>query len=238
MGVMVLHADRLEPFALERLARRQVVRVEVVCDQTRLDREHALEVLHPFAERVQRLPVLQVADVVADPGAAPLGDAEGALELGAAREQRRRLERELDARRHEAPGAPHQQRLEADPGVQRAQHASRRFGCGSGGRRPGARPRSPRGARERRRRGTRSARPRRCRMSSRASARCRRGAGDGAVSRQASPRGRASRARPRRRPPPRDDVARSRSVAPAPRGAPPRARSARPDPALRRGSRT
>ena len=51
--------------ALERVLGRQVLGVQVVGHHLGLDREQALEVLDPLAERAQRLAVLQVADVVA-----------------------------------------------------------------------------------------------------------------------------------------------------------------------------
>ena len=94
------------PRALEGVAGREVVGVKVVGDHPGLDREQALEMLDPLAKRCQRLEVLEVADVVPDPGTAALGDAEGALELGAAGEQRRRLERQVDAPRDVAARAP------------------------------------------------------------------------------------------------------------------------------------
>ena len=53
------------------------------------DVEEPLEVRDALAEGRQRLGVAQVADVVADPRARALGEAERALELGAARQHRR-----------------------------------------------------------------------------------------------------------------------------------------------------
>ncbi len=47
MGVVVLDRDGLDSVALERVARRQVVRVQVVGDHRGLDREQPLEVLDP-----------------------------------------------------------------------------------------------------------------------------------------------------------------------------------------------
>ena len=69
--VVVLHADELDAVALERVLGRQVLGVQVVGDDLGRDREQPLEVLDPLGERAQRLVVLQVADVVADPGPAP-----------------------------------------------------------------------------------------------------------------------------------------------------------------------
>ena len=74
--------------------------MQVVGDDLGLDVEEALEVLDPLAIGGQRLEVLQVADVVADPGPLSLREAEGALQLGAAAEDRR-LRRE---RKANAPG--------------------------------------------------------------------------------------------------------------------------------------
>ena len=51
MRVVVLHADVLGVLALERVLRRQVVRVQVVRDQLGLDGEHPLEVRDPLARR-------------------------------------------------------------------------------------------------------------------------------------------------------------------------------------------
>ena len=47
--VVMLHADQLDALALERVLGRQVVRVQVVGDDLRLDREEPLEVLDPLA---------------------------------------------------------------------------------------------------------------------------------------------------------------------------------------------
>ena len=112
----------------------------------------ALEVLDPVGERAQRLVVLEVADVVADPRAFALGQAERVLELGAAGEQRPRRSgagRALGWRaRSRASGAgtwaPRDTRPPARP--------SRRCASGSAGRGPGTGRRSRAAARARRRR--------------------------------------------------------------------------------------
>ena len=65
--------------------------------------------------------------MVADPGPPALGEAEGVLELGAAGEQRRRLDRQREARGHEAARAPHDQRA-GTAAADRAQRPSRRSG--------------------------------------------------------------------------------------------------------------
>ncbi len=74
--------------ALERVLGRQVLGVQVVRDHLGRDGEQPLEVLDAVGERPQRLVVLEVADVMADPGARALGHAEGVLELGAAGQDR------------------------------------------------------------------------------------------------------------------------------------------------------
>ena len=84
MGVMVLDPDELDALALERVFRRQIFRVKVVDDDFRTNREEPFEVHDSLAERAERLVVLEVADVMADPRAIALGDAERALQLGAA----------------------------------------------------------------------------------------------------------------------------------------------------------
>ena len=58
--------------------------MQVVGDDLRLHCEETPEMLDPIGERTQGLVVLEVADVVADPGARPLGQAEGVLQLRAA----------------------------------------------------------------------------------------------------------------------------------------------------------
>ena len=86
---MVLDADVAGGVALERVLRREVLRVQVVRDDLGLDVEQPLEVRDAVGERGQRRGVAQVADVVRDPRAAVRGEAERALELGAAGEDRR-----------------------------------------------------------------------------------------------------------------------------------------------------
>jgi hypothetical protein len=86
VSVMVLHREQPHAVELVRVLRGEVLRVQVVGHDLRLDREQALEVLDPLSERPQRLEVLEVADVVADPGALALRHAERVLQLGAAGE--------------------------------------------------------------------------------------------------------------------------------------------------------
>ena len=62
--VMVLYADQLHSLPIECVSRRQVVGVEIMRDDLRLDGEQPLEVPDPLVERSQRLVVLEVTDVV------------------------------------------------------------------------------------------------------------------------------------------------------------------------------
>ena len=85
--VVVLHAHQPHALERQRVLGGQVLGVEVVHHQLGLHGEQPLEVRDALAERAQRLVVLEVADVVADPRAGALGDPEGVLLLGAAGEQ-------------------------------------------------------------------------------------------------------------------------------------------------------
>ncbi len=75
---------KLHPAQLLRVLRRQVLRVQVVGDHGRLDVEQPPVVRDALGERAQRLGVLQVPDVVRQERVRPAGQAERALELGAA----------------------------------------------------------------------------------------------------------------------------------------------------------
>src|SRR5207342_2028870 len=69
---------------LERVLGGQVLRVQVVRHDLRVDVEQPAEVLDALGERAQRLGVLQVPDVLRDKGVAPPGQAERVLQLGSA----------------------------------------------------------------------------------------------------------------------------------------------------------
>ena len=85
--------------------------MRVVGDELGLQREEPLEVRNPLSVREQSRIVLEVADVVAQPGAPVAGQAERRLELCAAGEQGTgRRKREVDARRDVAARAPQHQR--------------------------------------------------------------------------------------------------------------------------------
>ena len=230
---MMLDADQSTPSRSERVAGGQVVRVEVVRHQLGLDREQALEMLDSLGERAQGLVVLQVADVVADPGAGALRKAEGVLQLRTAAEQSASAPRRPGPRssaRSRAIAAAASARTAA-PGRSSAAR-SRRCACGSDDRGEGTGPRSRQACRGRRRRGRRSARRRHCRRSSpewfadvRQQQMVQRGVGEHHAE-VARVRGDRGRDLGRRR-----AGGRSRSGARDPRAAPPRRRSARPAPA-------
>ena len=97
---MVLHPHGRHALARERVGGGEVVGVQVVRHHLGPDGEQPLEVTDALLEGAQRLVVLQVADVVRHPRPRPLRQAEGALELGAAGQQRpRRLNGQADAGR-------------------------------------------------------------------------------------------------------------------------------------------
>src|SRR5580692_11631139 len=64
MGVVVLHADEVDPEEFEGVLRRQVVGVQVVGHDLRAHREQPLQMLDPLGERLERLEVLEVTDVM------------------------------------------------------------------------------------------------------------------------------------------------------------------------------
>ena len=83
--------------ARERVARREVVRVQVVGDHLGPDAEEALQPLDLLLERAAGLEVVEVADVRPEPGLVARGEAERVLEVGAAGEHR---PRDRPAQRH------------------------------------------------------------------------------------------------------------------------------------------
>ena len=88
MRVVVLDAVQVDAVEVERVLGGQVLRVQVVGHDLRVDVEQPAEVLDALGERAQRLGVLQVADVVREERVAPLGQAERVLQLGAAGQDR------------------------------------------------------------------------------------------------------------------------------------------------------
>src|SRR5262249_34193614 len=115
VGVVVLDPDQLDPVKVERVLGRQVLGVEVVGDDLGLDREQPTEMRDALGERAQRLVVLEVADVVADPRAGPARQAERVLELGAAREDRAsRAVAGQGERSRYVPARPTEDRASAD----------------------------------------------------------------------------------------------------------------------------
>ena len=95
----------------------------------------------PSREGAQRLGGAQVADVVADPRARAAGQAERALQLGAAREHGLGAgDRQRERRGHQAARAAQELRR---AGGRSSARPSRRCGCGSRGRARARRRRSP-----------------------------------------------------------------------------------------------
>ena len=130
--VMVLHPDQLDAVALERVLGRQVLRMQVVGHDLGRDREQPLEVLDPLGERRKRLVVLEVADVVAHPGAAATRQAERVLQLGAAgRARGARCRRAASAQRARTRASAARTAAAGSPPLAQP---SRRCGSRSGGR--------------------------------------------------------------------------------------------------------
>ena len=137
--VVVLDGDPLDAVQLERVLGRQVLRMEVVRDDLGGDVEQPAEVRDALGEGAQGLEILQVADVLREKGVAPAHQAEGVLQLAAARQDGpRRRPRQEQRLRRVAAGAPDQRfrgRASRVP-------PSRPCGRGSAGRGSGRSPRS------------------------------------------------------------------------------------------------
>jgi hypothetical protein len=85
--------------------------VQVVRAKPGRNREQPLEVLDAVSERGQCLGVLKVTDVMTDPSATALGDADGVLQLRSTGEHRRlALDRQFDAFGNVAARAPQRER--------------------------------------------------------------------------------------------------------------------------------
>jgi hypothetical protein len=97
VSVVMLNGDVFDVRAIERIGRGQVVGMLVVGDDLRRHREQALEMSDALTERGQRGVVVEIPDVVTDPGSGAFGHAEGVLLLGSAGQQRpRRGHRQLE----------------------------------------------------------------------------------------------------------------------------------------------
>ena len=90
MGVVVLDAHELGAATpqVHGVLGGKVLGVQVMGDHFGVHVEQAAEVPYALGERSQRLVVLQVADVMGHESAPSLGQAEGVLQLGAARQHR------------------------------------------------------------------------------------------------------------------------------------------------------
>ena len=94
----------------ERVLGRQVLRMQVVGDDLRLEPEELLVDRDAGLEVLQRLEVLEVADVLAQEGVGVAREAEGVLELGAAGEHLRERPRQGHRERGVAARPAHQPR--------------------------------------------------------------------------------------------------------------------------------
>src|SRR4030095_7409070 len=88
MGMMVLHSELDEPFAFKSILSREVLGMEIVGDQRRLDGEQIFEMFNSFRERVQRLVIFQVADMVTHEGVALFAQTKGIFKMSPARQDR------------------------------------------------------------------------------------------------------------------------------------------------------
>src|SRR4029434_3743844 len=88
MGMMVLNSDLDQPFAFKSILSGEVLGMEVVGDYARLDGEQIFEMLNSFRERVQRLVIFQVADMVTHEDVAFLAQTKGIFEMSPARQDR------------------------------------------------------------------------------------------------------------------------------------------------------
>ena len=108
--VVVLHGHLLLLRQRQCVLRRQVLRVEVVGDHLGLEPEEATIDLDAGLVVLQRLQVLEVADVLAEEGVGVAREAEGVLELGAGRQRLRERPRQGHRERGVAPGPADQPR--------------------------------------------------------------------------------------------------------------------------------
>src|SRR5882757_11190726 len=88
MGMMVLHGDLGQSMNSDGVFGGEVFGVEIMGDHGGLDGEEIFEMCNAIHERLQRLVVFQVADMVAHEGMALFTQAKSVLEMSAARENR------------------------------------------------------------------------------------------------------------------------------------------------------
>ena len=108
--VVVLHGHLLLLRQRQRVLGRQVLRVEVVGDHLGLEPEEAPVDRDAGLVVLQRLQVLEIADVLAEEGVGVARQAEGVLELGAGRQRLRERPRQGHRERGVAPGPADQPR--------------------------------------------------------------------------------------------------------------------------------
>ena len=113
--VVVLYPLQVDSVELDGVLGGQVLGVQVVRHDPRVDVEQPAEVLDALGERAQGLGVLQVPDVVGDEGVTVPGQAERVLKLGAAGQHGPgEAAAYRDGFGHVAAGAPEQHRPPAD----------------------------------------------------------------------------------------------------------------------------
>src|SRR5208283_2879966 len=64
VGVMMLHRNMLEVFALQRPLRREIIGMQIVRDDSRLHFQYPLKMRNRFHEEVITFRILQIADVL------------------------------------------------------------------------------------------------------------------------------------------------------------------------------
>ncbi|CAN5655159.1 hypothetical protein BH20ACT2_BH20ACT2_15920 [soil metagenome] len=87
MGVVVLHPERRQ-VEIERELGGEVLRMQVMDHQRRIDADEVTEVVHRLEEGLVGGEVLEIAEVVAGDHRRAVGDGHGALQLGADGEHR------------------------------------------------------------------------------------------------------------------------------------------------------
>src|SRR6266702_7760281 len=86
--------------------------MQIISNRFGIDIKEVLEVFDPLPERYQRFQVLQVANVMTEKGLLPFSQAEGVLEVRAARQHRYgKLQRERDWLRRIPSRAPQELRI-------------------------------------------------------------------------------------------------------------------------------
>src|SRR5208337_3103274 len=91
VGVVMLHPNALNAVLTQRPARREVIGMQVVSKELRLNLENSLEAGNGALKEAVALQVLQVADVLAKKSVAAFRQTHGVFELSADRQDRRQV---------------------------------------------------------------------------------------------------------------------------------------------------